>query len=211
MSLPLVAIVGRPNVGKSTLFNTLMGKRLAIVDPTAGTTRDRVAAILRQEGRAGELVDTGGLGLVDESRLEDHINAQVDLAMDAADVVVFVVDVRDGITGLDMRVAERLRKLGKPVVLAANKADARGLEHEAAEFHRLGLGEPIPLSALHKFNTTEIRDRVFQLFMTTKATGTGVGLAVVRKILERHGGSVTLDPTVVRGTRFVLELPAASG
>jgi GTP-binding protein len=159
MSLPLVAIVGRPNVGKSTLFNVLLGERVSIVDPTAGTTRDRIAAIFRHEGRAVELVDTGGLGLVDESRLEEHINAQIDLAIAAADVVVFVVDVRDGVTGLDRRVAGRLRKLGKPVILAANKADARDLEFDAAEFYTLGLGEPVPLSAQNRFNTREIRDR----------------------------------------------------
>ena len=161
MPLPLVAIVGRPNVGKSTLFNALLGERISITDPTAGTTRDRVAAIFRHEDHAVELVDTGGLGLVDESRLEDHINAQVDLAMAEAAVVVFVVDVRDGITGLDRDVARKLRRLGKPIVLAVNKADARNLEFDVAEFHALGLGEPIPLSALHMMNTREIRDRIF--------------------------------------------------
>jgi GTP-binding protein len=163
MPLPLVAIVGRPNVGKSTLFNALLGRRVSIVDPTAGTTRDRIAAVLRHEGRAVEVVDTGGLGLVDESRLEEHINAQVEVALADAAVVVFVVDVRDGITTLDRKVASRLRKTGLRVVLAANKADARNLEFDAAEFHALGLGEPVPLSALHRFNTTEIRDRVFAL------------------------------------------------
>ena len=161
MPLPLVAIVGRPNVGKSTLFNALLGERRSITDPTAGTTRDRIAAVLRHEGHAVELVDTGGLGLVDESRLEEHINAQIDLAIAEAAVVIFVVDVRDGITALDRRVAGRLRRLGKRVLLAANKADARNLEFDAVEFHGLGLGEPVPLSALHKMNTREIRDLVF--------------------------------------------------
>src|SRR5690349_4013566 len=161
MSLPLVAIIGRPNVGKSTLFNVLLGERVAIEDPTAGTTRDRVAAVLRHEGHALEIVDTGGIGLVDESRLEDHINAQVDLAIAEASVFVFVVDVRDGVTSLDRRVAGRLRKLDKPVILAANKADAQKLEYDAAEFYVLGLGDPIPLSALGRINTREIRDRIF--------------------------------------------------
>jgi GTP-binding protein len=161
MPLPLVAIVGRPNVGKSTLFNVLLGERVAIVDPTAGTTRDRIAAIFRHEGHAVELVDTGGLGLVDESRLEEHINAQIDLAIAEAAVVVFVVDVRDGITPLDLRVAGRLRKLGRPVILAANKADAQNLEFDAAEFYSLGLGEPVPVSAQNRVNTREIRDRIF--------------------------------------------------
>jgi GTP-binding protein len=161
MPLPLVALVGRPNVGKSTLFNSLLGERRSIVDPTAGTTRDRIAAVLRHGEVAVELVDTGGLGLVDESRLEEHINAQIDLAIAEASVVVFVVDVRDGVTGLDRRVADRLRRLRKRVILAANKADARNLEFDAADFYRLGLGEPVPLSALHLFNTTEIRDRIF--------------------------------------------------
>jgi GTP-binding protein len=101
MPLPLVAIVGRPNVGKSTLFNAMLGERVSIVDATAGTTRDRIAAVLKHEGRAVEIVDTGGLGLVDESRLEDHINAQIDLAIAEAEVVVFLVDVREGVTSLD--------------------------------------------------------------------------------------------------------------
>jgi len=168
MPLPLVAIVGRPNVGKSTFFNILVGRRLSIVDPTAGTTRDRVASVVRHGTKLFGLVDTGGIGLVDESRLEDHINAQVDLAIAEADVVVFVVDVRDGITALDQRVAARLRRLKRPVILAANKADARNLEHEVHVFHKLGLGEPIPFSALHRVNTTEVRDRFLALLPDAK-------------------------------------------
>ena len=119
LPLPLVAVIGRPNVGKSTLFNALLGRRVSIVDPTAGTTRDRIAAVLRHDGRVVELVDTGGIGAVDEGRLEDHVNAQVDLAIAAASIVVFVVDAREGPTALDRQVGARLRKTGKPVILAA--------------------------------------------------------------------------------------------
>ena len=211
MSLPLVAIVGRPNVGKSTLFNTLLGRRVAIVDPTAGTTRDRVAAILRCDGRAVEIVDTGGIGLVDESRLEDHINAQVDLAMDAATVVIFVVDAREGITPLDRKVADRLRRLGKPVVLAANKADVRGLEQDAAaEFHALGLGEPIPLSALHRFNASEVRERAFGLLPpgTAERGEEGLRIAIVGR--RNAGKSTFLNALAGTGRVITSDIPGTT-
>jgi GTP-binding protein len=210
MPLPLVAIVGRPNVGKSTLFNTLLGERRAIVDPTAGTTRDRVAAVLRHEGRAVEIVDTGGLGLVDESRLEEHINAQVDLAIAEAAVVVFVVDVRDGVTSLDRKVADRLRRLGKPVILAANKADARPLEYEAAHFHALGLGEPIPVSARDRVNTREVRDRVFAAL--PDAPGVAADAAPRIAIVGRRnaGKSTFLNALAGTGRVITADLPGTT-
>ncbi len=210
MPLPLIAIVGRPNVGKSTLFNTLLGRRVSIVDPTAGTTRDRVAAILRHGGRAVELVDTGGIGLVDESRLEDHINAQVDVAMEEATVVVFVVDAREGIRPLDRRVADRLRRLGRPVILAANKADTRGLEQDAAEFHALGLGEPVPFSALHRINATEVRDRAFALLPPGDAErgDEGIRIAIVGR---RNAGKSTFLNALAGAARVITsDLPGTT-
>jgi len=146
--LPFVAIVGRPNVGKSTLFNRLIGQRIAITEPTAGTTRDRVAALLSlEDGRRVELCDMGGAGGTGDPHDRD-VNAQIDLAMDYADVVLFVVDGRDGLTPLDERLGRRLLKLGKPVLLVVNKTESPAAEMAANEFYALGLdAEPLCVSA----------------------------------------------------------------
>ncbi|TET37145.1 MAG: ribosome biogenesis GTPase Der [Planctomycetota bacterium] len=147
MPLPTVVIVGRPNVGKSTLFNFLARRRIAIVEPTAGVTRDRISTVIEEEDLRFELVDTGGLGVVDSESLEDHIEAQIETALRSADLICFLVDARDGITPLDRRVANRLRRLLKPVVFCANKADTPRLAEAAVEFFELGLGEAMPVSA----------------------------------------------------------------
>ena len=145
--LPCLAIVGRPNVGKSSYFNAILGKRVSIVDPMAGVTRDRVSAEVTHGGRPFELIDTGGIGLVDQTLLKDEIERQIEIALDLADVVIFIVDVRDGVTTLDREVADRLRNCRKPVLLVANKADSRFLEEERHQFHVLGCGEPFAVSA----------------------------------------------------------------
>jgi GTP-binding protein len=147
MALPIIAVVGRPNVGKSSLFNRLAGWRISIVDPTAGVTRDRVSTVLEAGGRFVELMDTGGMGIADSQNLTDDVERQINLALDAAAVVVFLVDVRDGVMPLDQHVAERLRGTAKPVVFAANKADDPKFDDFAAEFFQLGYGEPILVSA----------------------------------------------------------------
>jgi GTP-binding protein len=147
MPLPQVAIVGRPNVGKSSLFNWLAGRRIAIVDPTPGVTRDRLSAPVEIAGRYVELTDTGGMGIEDRDHLTDDVERQIRLALDAAAVVLFLVDVRVGPTPLDEHVAEKLRSLQKPVVLVANKCDFTDLEHQTGEFHKLGFGEPLCVSA----------------------------------------------------------------
>lgn len=149
-SLPIVVICGRPNVGKSSLFNALMKRRIAIVDPTAGVTRDRVMASLDRYGASFQLVDTGGLGLFDEIQLKDEVERQIGMALDLADLVLFVVDAKDGLLPHDQEIARRLRTLDKPILLVANKADGAVFEREAAQFLRLGLGEPIVVSALEK-------------------------------------------------------------
>ena len=138
---PLVAIVGRPNVGKSTLFNKLAGERIAIVEDLPGTTRDRIYADAEWNGRIFMLVDTGGLELDGDNPFGEQITAQARLAMDEADVIVFLVDVREGITATDRDVADLLRRAKKPVVLGANKADNAKQRLEAVEFYELGLGE----------------------------------------------------------------------
>ncbi|MCX7664480.1 MAG: ribosome biogenesis GTPase Der [Gemmataceae bacterium] len=147
MPLPVVAIVGRPNVGKSSLFNWLVGLRISIVDPTAGVTRDRISSIVEEQGRFFELTDTGGIGIVDSDDLTDDVERQIQAAIDQADVILFVTDARTGPMALDEVVATRLRTLGKPVLLVVNKCDTQNLALEASQFHHFGYQPVIPVSA----------------------------------------------------------------
>ncbi|MFH5803860.1 ribosome biogenesis GTPase Der [Alienimonas sp. DA493] len=136
-SIPRVAIVGRPNVGKSSLFNWLAGERLSIVDPTAGVTRDRLTHLMHEGDRYFELIDTGGIGIVDSDALEEEIEGQIRVGLEMADVLLFVGDAQTGVLPLDREVARRLHPLGKPVVIAANKCDSPKVETDAAEFLEL--------------------------------------------------------------------------
>ncbi len=172
---PLVAIVGRPNVGKSTFFNRMIGERLAIVEDLPGTTRDRLYGDTDWNGRDFTLVDTGGLevgtgipvgqvGLTGQSGdLMDHVKAQAQLAIDEADVIVFMVDARSGITAADEEVAEMLRRTNKLIVIAANKADNAARRLDAVEFYSLGLGEPIDISSIQGTGTGDLLDRIVEL------------------------------------------------
>lgn len=164
MSKPIVAIVGRPNVGKSTLFNRLVGRRLAIVDEVPGTTRDRLYADVEWGGKRFTLVDTGGLELATRDELIAQVRAQAQLAIAEADVIIFMTDVTTGLTAGDEEVAEVLRRSAKPVLLAANKADNAALRQAALEFYRLGLGDPYPISALHGTGVGDLLDRVVASF-----------------------------------------------
>jgi GTP-binding protein len=137
MSVPKVVIVGRPNVGKSSLLNWLARKRISVVEPTAGVTRDRVTYLMHVDDRYFELVDTGGIGIVDSDDLSEDIERQIDTAIDEATIILFVVDVTAGLVALDRQVADRLRKIEKPVVLVVNKCDSPKLDQEVAEFHAL--------------------------------------------------------------------------
>jgi len=147
MAYASVAIVGRPNVGKSTLFNQLVGSRIAIEADSPGVTRDRVLFPLTIEDRTFDLVDTGGIGIVDSQKLERQVEQQIGLAIDAADVLLFLVDSRDGITPLDREVAARIRKADKKVLLVATKVDTQRIEDNLPSFHALGFGEPHMVSA----------------------------------------------------------------
>lgn len=149
MALPVVAIVGRPNVGKSSLLNALAGRRISIVDPIPGVTRDRVAAVVEFMDTWFELIDTGGFGHQGRDGLTREIEAQIRLAIDGASLILFVVDVQGDITPLDQRVAEMLRGRNDRVMLIVNKADTIRHESAAGVFARLGFGEPHPVSALH--------------------------------------------------------------
>ena len=156
----IVAIVGRPNVGKSTLFNRLVGMRQAIVDSTAGTTRDRHYGKTDWNGREFSVIDTGGYTVGSEDVFEDEIRKQVMLAIDEADVILFLVEVSTGITDLDMMMADILRRTNKKVILAVNKVDNNDQFYATHEFYSLGLGDPISISSMSGTGTGELLDAV---------------------------------------------------
>jgi len=160
----IAAIVGRPNVGKSTLFNRLTKSRQAIIDEEAGTTRDRQYGKVDWTGQEFSLIDTGGWVVNSEDVFEEEINKQVQIGIEEADVVLFVVDVTNGITDLDASIALMLRKSKKPVVLIANKADTYDWQYAATEFYKLGLGEPFCVSAVSGSGTGDLLDTVISKF-----------------------------------------------
>ncbi len=163
MSKPVVAIIGRQNVGKSTLLNRVAGKPIAIVEDLPGTTRDRVMASVSWQGSDFTIVDTGGLEISPESAIGQRVKEQAEVAIVEADVIIFLVDVRDGITPSDLEIVDMLRRVSKPLVLVANKADNEQLETQAAEFYQLGLGEPVAISAHHGRGVDKLLDRVISL------------------------------------------------
>lgn len=160
----LVAIVGRPNVGKSTLFNRLTQSRQAIVTDISGTTRDRQYGKVQWGGQEFSLVDTGGWVVNSDDVMEDEINKQVNIAIEQADVILFVVDVMNGLTDLDTSVAQMLRQSGKPVVVVSNKSDNFDLGHQSAEFYSFGLGDPFSVSAINGSGTGDLLDHILTLF-----------------------------------------------
>ncbi|MSQ22912.1 MAG: ribosome biogenesis GTPase Der [Dehalococcoidia bacterium] len=160
MSKPSIVIVGRPNVGKSTLFNRLVGRRAAVVTDIPGTTRDRIALDAEWWGHRFIVVDTGGLEAAPTTPMYQQVVAQAMLAMETADAIIFVTDVHDGPTPADMDISHQLRRTGKPVVLAVNKTDNSTLEQETMEFYRLGLGDPIAISAHHNRGIDDLMDAV---------------------------------------------------
>ena len=165
MARPLVAIVGRPNVGKSMLFNRLVGQRLSIVEDTPGVTRDRLYAECEWCGRKFDIVDTGGIEPTTDSEILLFMREQAQIAINAADVIVLVTDIRTGVTAADKDVANMLLRSRKPVVLAANKADSTGAEDPALyEFYSLGLGDPIAVSAIHGHGTGDLLDECVKYF-----------------------------------------------
>jgi GTP-binding protein len=176
-TLPVVAIVGRPNVGKSTLFNRLAGERVAIVEDIPGTTRDRVYATADWNGREFTVVDTGGLELEPGTDIEARVQDQARVAVDEADVILFVVDAHAGLAPLDHEVADRLRRASKPTILVVNKADNPARELEAAEFHALGFEPTIAISAQHGRNTGDLADLVVDALPPAEAPAEAPGEA----------------------------------
>ena len=162
---PLVAIVGRPNVGKSMLFNKLVGQRLSIVEDTPGVTRDRLYAEAEWRNRKFDLVDTGGIEPGTDSEILSFMREQAEIAIQNATVIVFVCDIKTGLTASDQEVANMLLRSGKPVVLAVNKMDQVGATNpDIYEFYNLGLGDPVPVSAVHGHGTGDLLDECFQYF-----------------------------------------------
>jgi GTP-binding protein len=151
-----VAIVGRPNVGKSSVFNWLAGHRIAIVDPTSGVTRDRLTAVMEADGRFLEVTDTGGMYVEDPDDLTKQIERQIEVAIEQAHIILFVVDARDGLTALDQQVAKRLRYINKPIICVANKCDEPRFDAQANEFYKLGRGKLVCVSALQNRNKDDL-------------------------------------------------------
>ncbi len=211
MSLPLVVIVGRPNVGKSSLLNALARERISIVDPRAGITRDRVSTVLEHEGRYCELVDTGGIGVVDADHLEQHVEEQIRFALERADLIVFVVDVTDGLTPLDATVAERLRQTARPVIVAVNKVDSPRHEPEVGQFARLGQGEPLAVSALHGQGRAALLARIFALVGDAAATELETPEMKLAIVGKRNAGKSTLVNALAGEPRMIVsEIPGTT-
>ena len=203
MALPVVVIVGRPNVGKSSLLNMLAREQISIVDARAGITRDRVSAVVEHNGRYCEFVDTGGIGIVDDDHLEQHVEGQVQYAIARANAVIFLVDVQHGLTPLDRRVADLLRRLEIPVLLLANKVDADPHRPAAAEFIRLGYGEPICISALHASGRNDLLERLEEMLLSDDQSPQApvMKLAIVGK---RNAGKSTLVNALAGEERVIV-------
>jgi GTP-binding protein len=204
MALPVVAIIGRPNVGKSSLLNALAGQMISIVEPRAGVTRDRVSAFIGRDDKYFELIDTGGYGIVDSDQLSSHIEQQILQAIESADIVLFMVDIRDGLVPLDKTIAQLLRKNNLDVIGVANKADTAKMFPAAAEFTKLGFGEFLCISAQNNLNKAVLLDKIFEKIAsveTGKPTQPIMKLAIVGK---RNAGKSTLVNAIVGSERVIV-------
>ena len=204
MAVPVVAIVGRPNVGKSTLFNKLAGSRLAIVDDTPGVTRDRLYAQCEWGGRRFSIVDTGGIEPGDDVILA-RTREQARLAIEAADVIVFVTDLRSGPVAADQEIAAMLMKSGKPVVLCVNKCDSvGGPPPEFYEFYKLGLGDPVGVSSVHGHGTGDLLDRIVAHFPEGTGEGAQDGIVKVAVIGKPNVGKSSLVNRIAGEERCIV-------
>ncbi len=204
MALPVVAIIGRPNVGKSSLLNALSGHMISIVEPTAGVTRDRVSTIIGRDDQHFELIDTGGYGIVDSDLLSEHIEQQIHRAIESANLVLFMVDIRDGIVPLDKKIAQLLRKYNLDVIGVANKADTAKMFPAAGEFLRLGFGEFQCISAQNNLNKADLLDTIFDKLAhldSDRPTEPVMKIAIVGK---RNAGKSTLVNAIVGSERVIV-------
>jgi len=204
MANNILAIVGRPNVGKSTLFNRLTKTRRAIVNEQAGTTRDRQYGLSEWCGKEFSVVDTGGWVVNSDDIFEGEINRQVNLAISESDVVLFVVDVNDGITDFDLEVAKILRQCSKPVVLAVNKVDSYEAQYAASEFYRLGLGEPFIFSAMTGLGTGDLMDEIVSRFNPNKQSEEDVELPRFAIVGRPNAGKSSLLNALIGEERTIV-------
>ena len=202
---PLVAIVGRPNVGKSLLFNRLAGQRLSIVEDTPGVTRDRLYASCEWAGRSFDIVDTGGIEPSTDSEILTFMREQAMIAIDSATVIIFVCDIRSGVTAADQEVADMLQRSGKPVVLAVNKMDSVGpVDPEIYEFYSLGLGDPIALSAVHGHGTGDVLDECLKHFPPEEAGEEDAGAIKLAFIGKPNVGKSSIVNKILGEERVIV-------
>jgi GTP-binding protein len=204
LSKPIVAIIGRQNVGKSTLLNRLAGKRISIVEDLPGTTRDRVFADVSWNDKAFTLVDTGGLELGMETEIDRGVKEQITQAMSEADAIIFMVDVKDGIMPADTEIADLVRRLKKPTLLVANKADNDKLEAQAAEFYQLGLGDPSVISAYHGRSTAELIEQIIAMLPETTPSLDEADLMKVAIVGKPNVGKSMLLNTLLGKERVIV-------
>ncbi len=213
MPLPVVAIIGRPNVGKSSLLNALAGEMISIVEPTAGVTRDRVSTFIGRNDRYFELVDTGGYGIVDKDQLSEHIEQQIHQAIESANLILFMVDIRDGLVPLDKKTAQLLHKQNLDVIGVANKADSAKMFPAAAEFSELGFGEFLCVSAKNNLNKAVLLDTIFAR-LAELGSAEGVPRQPAMKIAivgKRNTGKSTFLNAIVGSERVIVsEIPGTT-
>lgn len=214
MGVPQVAIVGRPNVGKSSILNWLARKRLAITNDQPGVTRDRVTFLLEQAGRFFELVDTGGMGIQDVDNLTKHVEEQIQIAMDAASVILFVVDAREGLVTLDQEVARRLRFVKVPVICVVNKTDDHSFETQADQFYKLGYGKIVKVSTLQNRNREELLDMIVEQLPPASDTEEADSAPPELKVAivgRRNTGKSTFVNTLAQAERMIVsEIPGTT-
>ena len=211
MPLPRVAIVGRPNVGKSSIFNWLAGRRLAIVDDVAGVTRDRMMTLIEHRGRHFELIDTGGLGIEDVDDLTAEVESQIQAGIDEADVLLFTVDTRAGTVPLDEEVADRLRKIDKPILLVANKTDDPTMDANAEDFRRLGRGWLLPVSTLQNRGKSDLLDALVERLPEASEEAVELPTMKVAIVGRRNVGKSTFVNSLVKAERMIVsEVPGTT-
>lgn len=205
MSKPIFAIVGRPNVGKSTLFNKIIGQRISIVEDTPGVTRDRIFADGEWSGKKFTLIDTGGIEPKNDSEILTEMRNQANLAIEMADVVIFMVDIKDGLTAADADVAAMLQKSKKPVVLVCNKSDSPGdVPMEYYEFFNLGLDEPVAVSSIHGLGVGDLLDKVYSYVDFSKTDEIEEDIIKVAVIGKPNAGKSSLINTILGEKRVIV-------